>query len=83
MRNRLPSGNPKTVRTWVIIGVCVFGVVLLLTVFNLAFQPGDTAAFPNTLFKSLQIDTFARWGLVIFCALCLCFLILGYPRSRK
>jgi hypothetical protein len=74
-----------TLKSIAIAGICIFSAVILLTAYNLIFQTGvnaDSAGFPATIFKSLKIDLFTKYGLIAFCGLALCFFILGYPRSK-
>jgi hypothetical protein len=70
----------------VITAICVFAIILVLTAYNVVFQAGaaavKTAGFPDPLFRSLNIDTSTKYGLIIFSAIALCFLILGFPRTK-
>lgn len=73
-------------RVWVIIGIIVFAVVLVLTLYNVIFQGGpekqNNSDFPNTVFQSLGIDTLTKYGIIAFTALALCFFIWGFPRKK-
>ena len=85
MKTLLTPGNPRTIRIWVIIGICIFAAILVLTAYTLIFQSGSSqsnASFPNSVFLALRIDTLSKYGLIVFSSLALCFLILGYPRSK-
>jgi hypothetical protein len=73
-------------KTWLIIAIIVFSIILLLTAYNIIFQTGtaneNTADFPNSIYKSLGIDVWGKYGLIAFCAIALCFFIFGFPRKK-
>jgi Na+-transporting NADH:ubiquinone oxidoreductase subunit NqrB len=73
-------------KTWVILAIVIFAIILLVTVFNVIFQSGagndNTTAFPNPIYKSLNIDIFGKYGLIVFSAIALCFCIMGLPRKK-
>jgi Mn2+/Fe2+ NRAMP family transporter len=73
-------------RFWVIVAIIIFAVVLVFTIYNVAFQTSaateNTTAFPNPIYKSMNIDTSSKYGLVAFSAVALCFFIWGFPRKK-
>ena len=69
-------------KTWVIVGIIILAVILVFTIFNVAFQTENTTAFPNPIYKSMNIDTSSKYGLIAFSAVALCFLIWGFPRKK-
>jgi Mn2+/Fe2+ NRAMP family transporter len=73
-------------KNWVIVAIIVFAIILVATIYNVVFQSGapneNTTAFPNPIYKSLNIDLFGKYGLIVFCAIALCFCVLGLPRKK-
>ena len=69
-------------RFWVIAAIFIFAVILVFTIYNVAFQTENTTAFPNPIYKSMNIDTSSKYGLIAFSAVALCFLIWGFPRKK-
>ena len=73
-------------KTWVMAAIVIFAIIFLATVYNVIFQSGpaneNTTAFPNPLYKSLNIDVFGKWGLIVFSAIALCFCVMGLPRNK-
>ena len=73
-------------KIWVILAIIVFAIILIVTTYNVVFQSGpaneNTTAFPNPIYKSLNIDVFGKYGLIVFSAIALCFCILGLPRKK-
>ena len=73
-------------KNWVIAAIIIFAVIMVLTIYNVVFQTGaateNTTAFPNPIYKSLNIDTSSKYGLIAFSAVALCFLIWGFPRKK-
>jgi hypothetical protein len=73
-------------KNWVIVAIIIFAIILLATIYNVAFQSGaaheNTNAFPNPVYKSLNIVLFGKYGLIVFSAIALCFCILGLPRKK-
>lgn len=71
---------------WIIIAICVFAIILVLTAYNVVFQGNATAekaaGFPDPLLRSLNTDLPTKYGLIAFSAIALCFLILGFPRKK-
>ncbi|MBN1376459.1 MAG: hypothetical protein JXA01_09920 [Dehalococcoidia bacterium] len=70
----------------IIAAIVIFSAMLLLTAFNVIFQTGpdneNTTNFPNPVMKSLGLDIFSRYALIAFCAIALCFLIMGLTRKK-
>jgi hypothetical protein len=69
-------------RFWVIAAIFIFAVILVFTIYNVAFQTENTTAFPNPIYKSMNIDTSSKYGLIAFSAVALCFLIWGFPHKK-
>ena len=73
-------------KNWVIAVIIVFAIIFIATIYSVAFQSGaateNTTAFPNPIYKSLNIDIFGKWGLIVFSAIALCFCVLAYPREK-
>jgi hypothetical protein len=71
---------------WVIVGIIIFGIILTATIYNVVFQTSaatiNTTDFPNPIYKSLNLDTSSKFGLIAFSAIALCFFIWGFPRKK-
>jgi len=73
-------------KNWVIAAIIIFAIILVVTAYNVIFQTSaateNTKDFPNPIYKSMNIDTSSKYGLIAFSAIALCFFIWGFPRKK-